>query len=400
MKTFTPLLLVILILGCSPANKKDYRIEVVSTHGDRMDSLVYLSDPGVRITVAWKTYKPTTGSVTLFDGADNPVLSGAYPTPFDDLMVDTARVIQYEFTPQDKPGTWRLVMEFEGEEIVHQQFQVLPKEVEPVAYQPLPCLTADGQLIVANLCQLSAEESESLKANPGVWSWSAALYEFKKRVTLCQAPELTDYQMDFWERWLQQLTGKNVRQLSPVVHERIEAVMPAYANEFLFVDPAFIDWLASNHMPEPGATQVNGWVYQEIYQRTIQESARNLALTYLYYNSLPAEGLDAQVQYAEMTARYYYHKEEERIILRNDQPEVYKFVSEWHEPAANEWVASHVGKEIYGQAPYTMNAVDMAFWLRRGIDGSAYAVWMALREVLKVYDTEWYNLYIDPHWAP
>lgn len=399
MKRFAPLFFTMSMLGCLPANKMDYQIQVVSTR-DNADSLVYLSDPGIRITVAWKNFKPKAGTVTLFDGSDNPVFNSTYPTPFNEMIVDTGRVIQYQFNPQDKPGSWRLVMVFDGEEVVHHRFQVSPMGEVPPVYQSLNCKTAGGEIILANLFQLSVEESETLKAHQGEWSWNAMLYEFRKRVTLCQAPELTAYQMDFWEQWLLQLTGKNVRQANPAVHERIEAVMPSYANEFLFVDPAFIDWFSSTYMPEPGATQVNGWVYQEIYHRTIRESARNLALTYLYYNSLTDEGLDAQVQYATMMARYYYNKEEERIILRKDLPEVYKFVSEWHETAANEWVANHIGKEIHGQAPYAMNTVDMAFWLRRGIDGSAYMVWMALREVLKLYDTAWYKLYIDPHWAP
>ncbi len=85
---------------------------------------------------------------------------------------------------------------------------------------------------------------------------------------------------------------------------------------------------------------------------------------------------------------------------RNEYVDVYQHLTEWHETAANEWVATNIGKEIFGQAPYQYNSTDMGFWLRRGIDGSANELWLALREVLKKYDTAWYGQYIDPHWAP
>lgn len=379
------------------ADKQDYTVAIRSLSSGKMDTVFYLSDQGLEMSVAWKSFKPEYGRATLSDGADNILLNIDYPTAWDGMIPDslkTTRTSRYEFTPNDKPGEWHLRMYFNDEEIVNHRFIVLAALADEPPYKKLNCFTVDGKVNLANFYQLSNDEIESLKESRGVWYWSTALMEFKKRVTICQVAEFNYFEMDNWEQWAASLSGKPVRNPSPEVHERIKAVMPIYEEEFLFVNPDFVAWFSANMIPDPNDKQVNGWVYQKMYHAT-QDAARSLALTYLYYLTLPNQGLDAQVQYAETMARKYINQDEERVMERNDYADVYQHVNEWHEASARRYM-----EDLDNSAGYIYNGADMAFWLRRGIDGSANELWLGLREVLKQYDREWYEQHINPYWAP
>jgi len=387
-----------LIISCS--NKKDYRFQVKSSNENVPDSAISFSDQGIRIAVSWKSGKPKNGNAILFDGANNTVLTLNYPGIMEELTSDTAHLIHYEFNEKDKAGTWRLVMNFDNEEIVNHTFEVSGQKTDPYAYTSVDCYQANGKVDIANFYQLSAIEREmiDLQVNTEFDLLPSLRYQLEKRATLCFATELSSETMHEWTRYYEKLSGVKMRQSQPTAHERILEVMPVFEEEYLHVNTDFIEWFVQNLVPDPANEQMNGYAFQYIYNQLLQEKVRSLALVGLYYRSLPNSGLEAHVEYAKITATR--HIEDERVILRDRYVDVMEYLIRAYHDDCHEWMRSTVFRSEQDEAPQPFDAINMGFWIRRGMDGSDYSLWMALRQVLEKYDQQWYNDYIQPHWAP
>lgn len=382
--------------------KNAARVGVETMRAGDGDTTIYASDWGIRITVSWKVSRPAKGVIRLYGGNGLGVMGAEYDGIDDPHASDSTDIIYYNFTSYDTPGTWRLAVNFEGMDSINHFFKVAPRQLAaaPLSneFQALPCLASDGSVLFVNFYQFTPHYSEFVKKYGAQWNWSEVIEAVKNRIVLCGAHEITGETLGNWEKYLEQLSGKKIRQQQPMVHERISEVMPVFEQEFMFVNPAFVKWFSETMVPDPGASAMFGWTFQGLYDATTRHIARRMALTHHYYKSLPNNGLDAQVQFAEMAALKYVNKEEDRVMERSDSPNQFALMMEWHDEAAKAWVAQQFPSGVLGEHEYFLVPNELGFWFRRGIDGSADEVWDAMEGVMRKYDNAWVTEYIDEQW--
>ncbi len=403
MRLFIPALLLVMV-SCSTGTKKDYYLKVKTVHTDSFSErdTASLSDQGVQIEVKWKARKAAVAKATLFDGANNPVWNQEFPNFFEGeestLFSGQDSVLTmfgYTFNYADKPGTWKFALKVDDKDVVSHSFPVAPARQDAYAYASVECISGDGKINLSNFYQLSGGEREmiELTVNTEFDLLPTIKYQLQKRATLCIAPDNSLQTLDSWEHYFEKLSGMRLRQEKPTVHQRISEVMPAYEDEFLHVNKDFIEWAMTNMVPDPKASQMNGVVYQTIYDRMFQDKVRNLALVGLYYFSLPNDALDAQVDYARVGATR--RMSDGNLVEREDWVDMMGYLIDNFEGNCNEWMRYNVAKNERGETPMAFDPIDMGFWIRRGIDGSANQLWLALGQVLKQYDKAWYERYID-----
>ena len=392
-------------LACSSSEEK-FRLNILPDQPNGAENWQpHVSDYSMRIQVRWKNQSSTSAKITILDGAGNPVLNEDYPGFFggpevtsrfaDSLITE----FHYFFKNGDKPGTWKFLLYLSNKEIINYPFEVLPAE-DRSGYASLDCYEADGKINTANFYQLSPMEKDWMDdgENSFIDLLPMVRYGLQKRVTLCLAADNSINSIDRWEHYFKQFSGEiPVLQNHPSVDERIVAAMPVFEEEFMFVNKDFVVWFAQNMVPNPEAEQFNGLTFQVLYDQMFREHVRNLAMTSLYYMSLQ-NPLDHQVEYAKRAARKYV--EDEVVKERTEYIDILGFVADRYETDCSHWVQAHLSDNDHSAVSFQFNATHMAFWIRRGIDGSANELWLALREVLQKYDQYWYESYVAPNWAP
>jgi hypothetical protein len=284
--TLSSLALVLLTLltlsSCTQQNEAHVRVKTMRQADG--DTTIYASDWGIEIRITWKFRRPEKGTLGLYGGNGLGVWGQAYDGIDDPHASDTTDIIYYNFTSHDMPGTWRLALNFEGTDSINHFFKVAPRQLAaaPLSneFQELPCFASDGSIMFANFYQVTPQYSEFVKKYGAQWNWSEVIEAVKTRIVLCGAHEITGETLSNWERYLEELSGKKIRQQQPMVHERISEVMPVFEQEFMFVNPAFVKWFAQTMVPDPGASAMFGWTFQGFYDAAARDIARRMALTY------------------------------------------------------------------------------------------------------------------------
>lgn len=131
---------------------------------------------------------------------------------------------------------------------------------------------------------------------------------------------------------------------------------------FAHYNPELIVWAANNLIPDPKQSNIQGFMFQEIYDELYKKNFRLLVESYLYF------------------------KDEES-----------------YQAAQKNYLAAMKQKDFNG-ATYLFNKypnngcdfcfdkhVAIGFWIRRGIDGTNDEIWQAFTKVLKQYDSKWFR---------
>ncbi len=124
---------------------------------------------------------------------------------------------------------------------------------------------------------------------------------------------------------------------------------------FIHVNPEFVTWVRRVFVHEPESPLHD--MAKSIYRNHHKAAVRRAALSYRY---LKTKGLGQESE------NYRRAMDENRDML-----------------------AYLV--ETYGEDRAYEEALDMGFWLRRTIDGSAPAIHEAMTDMIRVYDREWYD---------
>lgn len=405
---FYPQFLLVLLLAttnCNESAKKEYVLifKPLTTQSSELS----LSDQGIQLEVRWKAQSPVAATAMLFDGANNPVWNQDYPKFFDGPEVSSrwnngilsdslATLFSYDFTLKDKPGTWRFILKFGNKEMINYPFEVAAPRKDPSQYTTVNCFLDDGKINLSNFYQLSEEEKNWLNETPDFELVPSLRYAIQTRIALCLAPEFNYQSIEDYQHYLEKISNIKLRQINPKVDSAIEKVMPVFREEFLFVNPDMINWFSENMVPDPGATQMNDVPFQSIYEKFFRDRVHALALQGLYYRSFPEGGLRECADYARVSSRKYV--EDDRVIERTNYFDLMGYITEHYESAYFNWYHKAIAKNKLEDEPTPpFNAIDLAFWMRRRIDGSHEQLWFALSNVLKKYDLQWYNQYIEPN---
>jgi hypothetical protein len=391
----------LLLAGCSGAG--GFRVTINPMEASPSDS-ISLGQLGIVIQARWTDKEHPPSQVMLFDGVGNPVWNADFRGMSDwSQLITTDTIVshwEYAFTGNDKAGVWTFVLRSEGLKDDSVRFFVAEAGKSPIELAEVDCFRESGEINLANFYQLTAEQVGWMSNPVDAPLIPVLRWELQRRAARCLAPEFSYESIEEFDRWFGKISGHPVRNPNPAVEERVKTAMPAFEREFLFVNPEFVAWFAGNMIPDPSQSQMNGRLYAEIYQSLIQTRLRNLALVGLYYLSLPNGGADARVSYAEYASRFYYDQQQEQVREREGYVYLAGYLERQYAEACNDWIRANLPEDEYGNKPIPFNTMDMGFWLRRGIDGSANELWLALREVLQKYDRGWYDRYIDPYWAP
>ncbi|MEQ9365191.1 MAG: hypothetical protein RIF32_13165 [Leptospirales bacterium] len=137
-------------------------------------------------------------------------------------------------------------------------------------------------------------------------------------------------------------------------------------------NPAIIRWVRLNMIPDPRATVYDIVSYQEIYDEVFARAARILHTTDLYLRE--TDGAAKTNRFAVYLRIYAAADFDRRKRLRDEFTTVYR--------------DEHLGPEKDPYEYHFSAGHAAAFWLRRGMDGTADEVRKLLREVLRKYDPE------------
>lgn len=394
-------LLGIILLACQPSITVPRVIILAQpVYNQDYDELAKpsISDYAQRIELRWPG-KPQGGAASfmLYDAADNPVVNKQFDNWLEQVPVETygdstSTIFNYNPSLEDKPGTWRFTFQLNGKELLTHTYEVLPAQQSRDSFAEEDCFLTDGKLNLANFYQLAPAQIDFLNEEQfPLYSLIPSLkYELQKRLIFCMTPEYTGEQFERWEYYLEKLSGISPRNHEPSIPDELHALMPG-GQEFFFVNPAFVTWVSKNMIPNPRGSQLNGWLFQQIYDEGLIHHVRSLALIGLYYRQLPDRAHEAKLDYARAATRYVINDHGE-LDFRSDNVYLPAHIDSSHKGPYYDWVSSNDLTHLDDG----YNFLDVGFWLRRGIDGSDEALWTLLCDVLKIYDAEWFNRYIKP----
>jgi hypothetical protein len=132
---------------------------------------------------------------------------------------------------------------------------------------------------------------------------------------------------------------------------------------FAHYNPELIKWASANLIPNPEEKNIQGFLFQRIYDELYRPNLRLLAKSYLFF---PDEKTYKVAQDAYLDAM--------------KEPDF----------DGGKYLFERYGEKDGCQFCYGYPIV-LGFWLRRGIDGTNDEVWQGLTKVLRIYDKDWYN---------
>lgn len=148
--------------------------------------------------------------------------------------------------------------------------------------------------------------------------------------------------------------GELFRQVDPEAIKQLKGIIPKATNSW------------------------QGLTYQDAYHSWFRHPARMMALSYAY---ILAKGIE------EETQAYIYMAKREKT--QGDRNALDYLAEKYDQVLEQEW---HLYEDYYESGarccsfrPYHA----IGFWLRRHVDGSAQALWFALLDILKEYDSDW-----------
>lgn len=145
------------------------------------------------------------------------------------------------------------------------------------------------------------------------------------------------------------------------------------SDDFLHYNPDFVYWAFENLVPNPEET-LDGYSYQSLYDIVGSRFIRLLAETYILLG------------YRDEDIGYYRDGIEEgdfdAWLFTEDREFIFRDLNARYSPEG-------------ADSPLTAN-MAYTWWIRRNIDGSSYAFWDGISDILQTYDPEFYeNLWED-----
>lgn len=171
------------------------------------------------------------------------------------------------------------------------------------------------------------------------------------------------------------------------------------ARDFGRYNPAFVHWLTERILPEPGDTDFIART-QSLYDEFARYLVRSFYLTHIHSAQHPEffryERRLLALQVAPGNGG-------ERPLNDNmDGPSLLDFyklgteypqiVFDFRSIGFSEEQVTHLSAQAFNQQLYDLRA-PLRFWTRRSLDGSAEAVFQALRKLVRAYDAEFTALY-------
>ena len=247
---------------------------------------------------------------------------------------------------------------------------------DPWTLQDVPCYDDKGNLQLANLYQMyPSHVREISNQEPNHYFILQAGHDLANRFRKCKG-------IDDWNDFspIEEYVGAKLRNTS-ATGKRTD-LMPMMEEQFMNVNPEFIRRAANLLIPAPGATQMNGLLFQQIYDYRYRQENRALYLAHrmLERYTLMEHEMRMYVNHAATIT-----EDENGDIVRSGYNE------EYMDFVAYRYEYRMVGMDIADTEGSSASPHYVTFWMRRYLDGSAPALLEAQEKVLAAYDRGWYN---------
>ena len=238
----------------------------------------------------------------------------------------------------------------------------------------IPCKDEKGDLILSHIYQLKPWYIEKIENNSekfymSVLEWRYLLLDPAR---LCSNSSNSSWEnINFFSE--NKFKGNNVDIIR-------DDLMPMIREEFVLVNPEFIDEMAEKMIPNPYESQYNGLQYQKLYDYFLKHENRNLYLAHFIlekYTYLEEE----MKQYAINSSQVQVRPDETVGRFRSNYDDYMRHHFEYRLPYLGDYQVEETNF-IKGY---------ISFWLRRHLDGSYKSLLKAQEKVLKLYDPLWHG---------